>query len=116
RLDLPELDAEAPHLDLLVQAAQELDRAVRPPAREVSGPVEPGARVSAPGIGNEPLRRQLGMPQISPRQPRSSGTELAGEAHRDRLSLTVQQVHAARRDGIADGDGSAAPLPVPQRE
>jgi len=37
RLDLPQLDAEAAHLDLVVQAAEEVEVAVRPAAGEVAG-------------------------------------------------------------------------------
>ena len=43
RLDLAQLDAEAAELHLVVEPAQELDRAVRPAARQVAGAVEPRA-------------------------------------------------------------------------
>ena len=43
RLDLARLDAEAAHLELVVDAAQELQRAVGAPARPVAGAVHPRA-------------------------------------------------------------------------
>ena len=44
RLDLAWLDAEPVQLDLLVQAAEHLDGAVRPMAGEVAGAEEPRRR------------------------------------------------------------------------
>src|SRR6185437_2991981 len=42
-LDLAELDAVAADLDLVVDAAEELEAAVRKPSLAVAGPVEPAA-------------------------------------------------------------------------
>ena len=52
-LDLAQLDAEAADLDLVVDAAEELEGAVRPPADEVAGAVEPRARGVANGFGTK---------------------------------------------------------------
>ncbi len=41
-LDLAQLDAKAAKFDLMVESAQKLEVAVRPPADEVSGLVQPG--------------------------------------------------------------------------
>ena len=49
RLDLAGLDAEAADLHLVVDPAEELERAVRQPAHEVARPVEPAARLAAKG-------------------------------------------------------------------
>src|SRR6185369_17718553 len=43
RLDLAGLDAEAPHLHLVVDAAEEFELTVRTEAREVAGAIEAGA-------------------------------------------------------------------------
>ena len=67
RLDLPQLDAEAAQLHLVVDAAQELDRAVRQAARQIARPVQPRARLGRERIGHEPLRRQLRPRPGSPR-------------------------------------------------
>jgi hypothetical protein len=66
-LDLPQLDAETPHLDLVVDPPQELQPARRPPAHQVSRAIEACARLLAPGVGHEPLRRQLRPPQVAER-------------------------------------------------
>src|SRR6185295_10510125 len=66
-LDLAELDAEAPHLDLVVEPAEELQRAVGAPARQVAGAVEALAR-GAEGVGHEALGGQLRPPEGS-REP-----------------------------------------------
>ena len=58
RLDLARLDPEPAHLDLVVDPAQELQLPVRPPPRQVAGPVQPRA-VGRERIGHEPLRGQL---------------------------------------------------------
>ena len=56
RLDLAQLDAEAADLHLVVDAAEVLDGAVRQPAREVAGPVEPRPGARAERIGDEAAR------------------------------------------------------------
>ena len=63
-LDLAGLDAEAADFDLLVDAPEELDVAVGPPAAEVSGTVEPRA---ANGIADEALRGERLAAQIAAR-------------------------------------------------
>ena len=83
-LHLPELDAEAAHLDLEVAPAEEVERPVRPPAREIARAVEPAspgpagpprtdparsARRSAPGgRGSRAPRRR--RPRRAPRRTR----------------------------------------------
>ena len=60
RLDLAQLDAEAADLDLVVDPAEALERAVGPPAGEVAGAVEPRARLAGERVGDEPLGGQAG--------------------------------------------------------
>ena len=80
RLDLAQLDAEAAHLDLVVDAAQELERAVRQPARQVAGAVQPRARRGRERVGDEALGRQLGPAEVAARQARAADVQLAGHA------------------------------------
>src|SRR6185369_1560399 len=56
RFDLTRLDAEAAHLDLMVDPAQEVEAAVDAPAGEVAGAVEAVAGRDRPAVGDEPLR------------------------------------------------------------
>ncbi len=63
-LDLPELDAEAADLDLVVATPEELQRVVRTAAHQVAGAVHPPPGVPVPraeGVRDEPLRRQVGL-------------------------------------------------------
>ena len=75
-LDLAELDAEAADLDLVVDAAEELERAVGPPAREVAGAVQP-----LPGAPNGSATKRSavrpGRSQIAARQAAAADVELA---------------------------------------
>ena len=91
-LDLAGLDAEAADLDLLVDAAEELDRAVRQPARQVAGSVKARARravqttaragLRGEGIGHEALRREIRPAEVAARQAVAAGEQLAGHPRR----------------------------------
>jgi len=62
RLDLPQLDAEATDLDLMVDPAEELDlafRRQRQPPRQIAGAVQAGAPLAGEGIGHEALGGQV---------------------------------------------------------
>jgi len=76
-LDLSRLDAEAAQLDLLVQAAQIFDAAVRTEAGAVAGAVEPRARLSQ-RIGHEALRGQLRPLEIAAGDADAADAQLAG--------------------------------------
>ena len=88
-LDLRRLDAEAAHLDLAVDAAEELEVAAGAPAHAVAGLVEALARPPAVGRGerrgDETLRREVAPPEVAARQAVAGRVELAGEAGRHRL-------------------------------
>src|SRR5947208_1373258 len=66
RLDFAELHAEAPDLDLAVEAPEKLDLAVRSRSHEVVRAIEPrrSAERAAEGVRDELLRRQLGTIHI----------------------------------------------------
>ncbi len=113
-LHLAGLDAEAAHLDLLVDAAQELQRAVREAARAVAGAVQALPRRGGEGVGDEALRRQVGAAQVPARELRSAQVQLPGDAGGDRLARAVQHhgAHAVHRPpdrhrgpGLAPGVG-----------
>ncbi len=63
RLDLPQLDAEAAHLHLVVDPPEVLELAVRPPAGEVAGAVEAGAGPAANGSGTNRSAVSSGRPR-----------------------------------------------------
>ena len=98
RLDLPELDPQAPQLDLEVDPPQELDRSVarRAMARQVAGPVQPRTRNRRERIGDEALGRERRATQISARHLDPADVQLARHAHRHRRHRRRSRTHAAR--------------------
>ena len=81
----PELDAEAAHLHLVVDAAQELEPPVGQPARQVAGAVQPGPRRAPKRIRDEALRGQLRPAQVAARHARAADVQLARHAPGHRL-------------------------------
>ena len=80
-LGLRRLHPIAADFDLLVEAAEELDRAVVAPAHAVTRPIEPRPRIRRERIGHELLRRQLGTVEITGRQPVAADVELTRHAN-----------------------------------
>jgi hypothetical protein len=68
-LDLRQLDAEAAHLDLAVDAAEVLERAVLPSlqtmAHQIAGRVHPGAGAAREGVGKEGAGGQVRAPEVA---------------------------------------------------
>ncbi len=100
-LDLGRLDPEAADLDLLVGAADELQRAVGAPAHQVAGAVHALA-AAGERIGQETLGAQVGAAQVATRQARAGDVELARHAGRDRLQACVEHVQRGIADRQAD--------------
>src|SRR5436305_566949 len=80
RLKLASMDAHAAHFHLVVDAAEEVEGAVRPPARQVARTVDP---LSAPSvhrrerIGHEPFRGEGRPVQVAARHVHAAGAQLA---------------------------------------
>src|SRR5690606_28366032 len=66
--NLAQFDAEAADFYLVVDAPKELEVAVRQPAYEVAGAVQPARATLVEGIAHELLRRQLRLVQIATRK------------------------------------------------
>src|SRR5205823_4511046 len=104
---LAQLDAEAPHLHLLVYAPKVLQLARGQVAHQVSRPVEARPRLRAERVRDETLGGQLRSVQIAAGEARTADVEFAGDADRHRLQMLIQHVdtqiryrptdHAARR-------------------
>jgi hypothetical protein len=107
-LDLGKLDAEAADLHLGVTAAQELQSAVRLPARQVAGPVEAGPGRTAHRIGHEALGREVRPAHVPPRQTVAAGAQLSGHPCGHWPEGVVQQEHRGVGDWSSDGDGRGA--------
>jgi hypothetical protein len=89
--DLAELDAEAADLDLVVEAAEEVEVAVGQPADQVAGAVEARAGVSE-GVGDKTLGGQGGAVEVAAGQPGAGDVELARHPDRHRLQRPVQHI------------------------
>ena len=94
RLDLPQLDAEAAHFDLVVDAAEELDLAAGPPAGQIARAVQ-----APPGQGGERVRDEAVGGQLRPlpiaaAQLHAGHRQLAGHTDRGRLGARTEDVDA----------------------
>src|SRR5919108_1257711 len=69
-LDLPRLNAETAHLDLMVRATHKLQNSIKPPPRQVPAAVHPRPR-SAKTVRNKTLPSEPTAPNITPTNPSS---------------------------------------------
>src|SRR5437660_7916973 len=102
--DLPQFDAEAPDLHLLIQPPQELQRPIRQIPHSIPTPIESGPRFLTPGMGHKALCRQLWSVQVAPSDPYSSNVEFSCYSNRAKLPLFIQDIdlHICKRN--TDGD------------
>ena len=103
RLDLARLDPDAADLHLVVGAADELQRPVGPPLREVARPVEPRSRL-AERIGQESLGREPRSSDVAERHAPAPDVELARHPDGDGSHIDAQDVGAGARERAADRD------------
>ncbi len=104
RLDLPQLDAVAAHLDLMVDAPQVLDLAGRPVARQVARAIQalsrlPGQWIRPPGLRGLDAVCEVATPHADP-----AHEQLSDDADRQRLQRGIQDVEPQPWNRPADGD------------
>ena len=109
RLDLPQLDAEAADLDLMVDAPQVVELAVLAITDEVAGGVHPLSRADREGVGKEAGSGQVRPPQIAAGQPGAGQVELAGLAVGHPLQVAVEQISPLAVEQVADRGGRESP-------
>src|SRR5690242_5293075 len=98
-LDLAELDAKAAQLDLLVDAATELEHTARSPASEVAGAIDaPGAE----RVRYELLSRQIGASVVALGDLHTADQQFAVDADWHRSKLGVDDVDLRVRDRAPD--------------
>src|SRR5215510_5942911 len=68
RLDLPRLNAETVHLDLMVRTTHKLQNSIKPPPRQVPAAVHPSPRSAKP-VRNKALPSQPTATDIAPTNP-----------------------------------------------
>ena len=101
-LNFPRLDSEASQLDLIIQPAEESQGAVGIPGSQISTLVEPGCRIGGEGIGDEFLRRQPRVIEITAGQAGAADVEFTGDA--DRAWLAGGAEHLQRGQGNRPAD------------
>ncbi|GGV31221.1 hypothetical protein GCM10010245_50550 [Streptomyces spectabilis] len=107
RLDLAGFDAEAAHLDLAVDAAEELELAFGVAAAAVAGAVEAGAG-RAEGVGDEAGRGQSWAAVVAAGHAVPADVQLAVGAGLDRSHRRVEHVHLGAGQRGADARCAAA--------
>ncbi|MNS30684.1 hypothetical protein D3C72_627200 [compost metagenome] len=98
--DFPRFDAETANLQLVVQAADEIDHAIRPTTHPVTGAVQPpalGKRVGDKALGGQ--GRTLVIPA---RHTLATNVELPGHAIGHRVQALVQHMQRALANPLTD--------------
>src|ERR1043166_8841154 len=93
RFNFFRLDPVAANLDLIVEASEKLDVAVRQVAGAVACPVQTARRLAIEAMGDEFLRRQLRLVQIPTRHSSAPNVNLSEDAHRHRLKVGVEYIN-----------------------
>src|SRR5678810_601722 len=98
-LHLARLDAEAAHLDLIINPSEEFQIPVRQVAYEVPGAVEAPARLRRKGIGDEACRSRLRLVEVTPREASAADVQLARRPDSGQLEMLIKDVklHVHRR-------------------
>src|SRR6516162_650920 len=91
-LDLPRLNAEAAHLNLMVRTPHKLQNPIGAPARQVPAAVHPAPRSTIP-VRNKTLRRQTTAPNIPAPNPSPRNVTLPNNTNRNRLQTTIQYIN-----------------------
>ena len=105
RLDLAQLNAEAPQLDLLIAPTLENQATILVAHHQVTGAIEAGAGTPAERIGHEALGGQFRTLQIPARQPVSSKYEFTEHTNRNRAQALIYHVAGRVCQRIPNGDG-----------
>ena len=105
RLDLSQLNAEPPDLDLVIGASEAFETTIGKPPRQVAGPVESSPGFGGEGVRHESIRRQIRPFPVPPGQPDSTDVQLPAYAHGLSLQVTAQNPHLCIRNGTPDRYG-----------
>src|SRR6516164_1777378 len=91
-LDLPRLNAEAAHLNLMVRAPHKLQNPIGAPARQVPAAVHPPSRSTKP-VRNKTLRRQPTASNIATPNPSPRNVKLPNNPNRNWLQTAIQYIN-----------------------
>ena len=99
-LDLPQFDAQATDLDLIIIASQVFDSTVRQIAAQVTGAVHAPRHER---VIEETLGGEIGTVQVTPRHLHTGDKQFTHYPQRHWLQLPVQHVQAGVGNRLADG-------------
>src|SRR3989442_5059876 len=94
-------------LDLVVDAAEALDGAIGPVAREVVRAIQAGVRVRAERVADEFFRGQLRAIQVTARDALSADEQFARHTDGDELLVAIEEVNLSVGNRAANGNGVA---------
>src|SRR5436190_16545001 len=92
RLNLPRLNAETTHLDLMVRTTNKLQNSINPPPRQVPAAVHPCPRSAKP-VRYKTLPSEPTAPYIAPANPSSRDVKLPNNPNSHRLQAIIQHVN-----------------------
>ncbi|GAA2371381.1 hypothetical protein GCM10009855_08360 [Gordonia cholesterolivorans] len=102
RVDLPELDAQAAHLDLEVRTADVLQFEVGVRPHQIAGAVHPVAG-STDRVRHETSGGQCRLRVVTASQTGAGHVQFADRSHRHRTQILVEHQQAGAADRSADG-------------
>src|SRR5262249_31277996 len=108
-LDLPRLNAEAAHLNLMVRTPHKLQNPIGAPARQVPAAVHPAPRSTIP-VRNKTLRRQTPAPNVPTPNPSPRNVKLPNNTNRNWLQTTIQNINPVVAQRTPDRDARTALL------
>src|SRR5919108_1633748 len=97
RLDLPRLNAETAHLDLMVRATHKLQNSIQSPPRQVPAAVHPRPRSAKP-VRYKTLPSQPAAPNIATTNTTARDVKLPNYPNSHRLQAIIQYIYAVVRE------------------
>lgn len=97
---------------LVIGPTEEFQGPIRASAPPVAGPVQACARRAAERVGDEPLGRVRGLPDVAAPDLHPADADLAFGVAGDRVAVGVQQVDVHPVAGVADRDPRPARVPA----
>src|SRR2546430_6181597 len=114
-LDLPGLDPESPHFDLVIDPPQALETSVGKPTCQIPRAVHPRPGLPGEGVRHELLGRQIRTLPVPSGDPDAPDAQLPRHPRRHRLEPGVHHPHLRVRNRTSDRDHTLAWLHPPRR-
>jgi hypothetical protein len=102
-LDLPQLNAMAADLDLMINPTEKLEVAIWEIARQIPSLIEARSRLGAKGMREKSCRGEFGSVEIPLGQAGPPDIEFPGHANGYRLAVAVEHIDLRVGDGTTDG-------------